>query len=652
MEKTTVKQKQPAKQSDAPRLKVAVTSTSGGGNPVRANPEKAAKYQREAQEAQRKRLVNRELAPPRASQRSISAKSLLSAKVVKPRYIVMKNNFGMTDPAERAARRAVILKKNLQRRHHMKYGPRHAETGSEFITPEDRKMLDELKAKGHIREEHEEAKGESWWEGLLDTAIDLAPKIIPLVAGMGDYSIDNLSEQTLPVSNSLAACFSEGEMCSEVPSIHSVGERTRFTHREYIGDVYSTTEKFSTVTFRVNAADHTVFPWGSRSMENYDKYNMEGAMFVFESEGSEYTNSVGLGYVALGSQYDLHERAFASKKEMFQSQFSVARKPSETFAHWIECNPGVLGHSELLTRPAFTQQQDTLDPQLADWCRTTLAVGGHTANDVVIGELWITYDATAVLPRTEESLGSSISYSAFGATGISQETPLGEQGPMYEAGSTWKWKTKGQASMTFPDSFPAGTYLMWVFWMGGPQNVTYVFPEFTINKGTLKNPVQFAGCQAGTGGTYTATLNVNGIGANYLITHTGQDGTRIDVRTDQLVAPNDLYQGFIRVTIHQIPTGASDPSCAILDYRGQDSDARYKKMMDQFLPANATALEEVGRSTSKYELVYAVGGSCIRSLPTKKCTPINQKTCDALRLVTDEVFDIMCDTLVAPKEHS
>lgn len=403
------------------------------------------------------------------------------AKELGKRKAVVRNDYGLSRREERIARRVAQLQKRVGRRRHAR-SRRGARTVRSTNVNYDVSSLPPPMDAPKLPPPPVEpaAAGESFWGGILDSAVELAPHLIPLVAGMGDYSETALTDQILPKTNSLAAAFSDGEMCAEVPAIHNIGSETRFTHREYIGDVYASEAAFTTLEFPVNPGMNETFPWASRSAVNYEQYAMLGAMFCFETEASIASTPLGQGFVALGSQYDVAESAFLSKKEMFQSQFSVARRPSESFAHWIECNP------EILVLPKKFVRSGTLpvgiDPHLYDHCVTTLAVGGQPVGSAgsIIGELWLTYDLIVTLPRSDETTAHSVLYTGFSSTGatVTQATPLGTawtQG----ASSTYQLDVTA-STVTFPANFPAGNYVAVVTW-SGTGGVNCVGPSVSIN---------------------------------------------------------------------------------------------------------------------------------------------------------------------------
>ena len=555
----------------------------------KVDPQKAAKAFSEARRANRRQNAGRLLPPPKKSTRTKSAMEQLERKRRnKPRARgVVKHDFGLGTRAERVAKRTRVLHKRTRARRERR--ARRAAARDKVLSDEwDAHMASQTG--GETAEVGSTGPGESWWGPILDSALELAPHVIPLVAGMGDYETEDLTNQVLPKTNSLAAAFSDGEMCCEVPAIHNLGNETRFSHREYIGDVYSSNAAFSRLDFAVNPGMNETFPWGSRSIINYEQYQMLGAMFVFETEASGYVGSPGLGYVALGSQYDVAEPVFASKKEMFQSQFSVARAPDETFCHWVECDPAVLVLPKKFTRAGAVPTNS--DIHLYDHCRTSLAVGGQLTPGVIIGELWLTYDVLAFLPRTDESLNAGGMYCVVTSTPatVTQLLPLG---------TGWSTGTRNtfqvgisSTQIFFPVGMPEGDYLLIERWSGAPATVDYVIPVPTVANGTRTTVADYGiGYTLGGVGTYGPTQ----MGRQSVVNVNAQGQTILTYPTTTLVTPAGAT---FQATIVQIPKLPAQSS-PIFDPQGRESQSRYEAMM-KTLQGEADATPD--RSTERYAL--------------------------------------------------
>lgn len=481
---------------------------------------------------------------------------------------VVRNDFGLTRRDERIAKRVAQLQKRVGRRRRARRARGARTVRSTNAALDLPPPMDAPQATATLPEPPVEkpADGESFWGGILDSAIELAPHVLPLIAGMGDYSEMSLTDQVLPRTNSIAAAFSDGEMCSEVPAIHNLGSETRFTHREYIGDVYASEAAFTTLEFDINPGMNETFPWASRSAVNYEQYSLLGAMMCFETESSNASSPLAQGFVALGSQYDVAETSFLSKKEMFQSLFSVARRPSESFAHWIECNPEILVLPKKFIRSGTLPSG--LDPHLYDHCRTTLAVGGQPTGSAnsIIGELWITYDFLVTLPRSDETTAHSVLYTAVTSTGgAAVATPLGTSWSQ-DAANTFEFSLTG-TTLTFPQNFPAGDYDFWVEWGGSTAGggVTSANPAVSIS---------------GSGNTIVA-LDGAGLGAvvsafalRYRIHLTGVGTPVITFASAGLAG---LAAGTIttKVWCNQVPQPFIGRQSQIFDWGGKHQTARY-----------------------------------------------------------------------------
>jgi hypothetical protein len=322
---------------------------------------------------------------------------------------------------------------------------------------------------------------------------------------------------------------------------------------------------------------------------------MLGAMFVFESEASEYSASPGLGYVALGSQYDTAEPVFTSKKTMFQSQFSVARKPSETFAHWIECNPEILVLPKKFVRTGPVPAGS--DIHLYDHCRTSLAVGGQASAGSILGELWLTYDCLATLPRSDESAASSIMYGRWTcATGtVTQALPFGSSVVPLSGRNTFTATFSGGV-LTLPSSMPSGDYYIQIEWVGGAASVNYVLPALvSITNGTSAGLTT----NIGTGYSLVGGTGPSSMAGGYSVSLNGSVASVITFSTSTLVSPaaSTAY-----TTITQIPLLPPLQS-PIFDRMGLEVEARHQTRLagpetTEDLPS--FRVKGPSRSTRKY----------------------------------------------------
>lgn len=583
----------------------------------------------------RRAKADRQLPAPKKSDRTRKQLEVVKKRADKPRDRVrgvVTHDFGLGTRAERVQKRTQVLTRRARKRRAIR-----RRRGAHVRPSKQEEAWDrELSRQQRSVEQHDSSavgstpNGESWWGHVLDSALELAPHIIPLVAGLGDYEEEDLANQVLPKTNSLAAAFSDGEMCSEVPAIHNVGAETRFTHREYIGDVYSTTSLFTKIDFAVNPGMHETFPWASRSIVNYEQYALDGAMFVFQSEASDVTSTLGMGWIALGSQYDVTEAEFQSKKEMFQSQFTVARKPNRNFCHWIECDPSILVLPKKFVRSGAVPA--SADPHFYDHCRTTLAAGGHPNAGAALGELWITYDLLAMLPRSDESSGQNGLFSqTVTTTGISQVSPYGTGAHASSSRNTFNVSIVGN-TVTLPANFPAGDFHLWEIWNGTPAVNAYAAPTVTattecsfviaFNPGFIPatptgGPTQFA-----RGSVFTTT---------------GARTPSWTVSNSSWTGPNAPTSFTLLIT--QIPR-VPPPSIAFFDYGGRELEERYKNHRGDSDSSDESS-EGDSVDSARYSLVVADGLWTLTDKKLARKKDIAPKVGHAMRLVSQPLFELM-----------
>lgn len=620
----------------------AVVRDSEGHVIFRVDPIKKAQSIAAIRQRERKVRASRVLPAPKKSERTKKAvKHASKAVATKPKVRargVVKHDFGIVDRPARVAKRVQVLGKRLRSRRRSR-----RRRGANVRPSKQEEAWDRELARQHAETSEESwnnappAEGESWWGGLLDTALDLAPHVLPIIAGMGDYEEDDLANQVLPRTNSLAAAFSDGEMCAEVPAIHNIGAETRFTHREYLGDVYSTTAAFSKIEFAVNPGMNETFPWGSRSILNYEQYSLQGAMFVLESEGSEYAAGPGLGWVGLSSTYDVTEAAFYSKRDMFQSQFAVARKVGKSFAHWIECDPAALVLPKKFVRGG--PPPASADPHLYDHCRTTLAVGGQATAGAAIGELWITYDLLAMLPRTDESLNTIGIFAEINSTGgVAQATPYGTSWA-FTSRDTFLPTMSGN-SITFPMPWPAVDMYLVETWWGTPGVGNFTIPAFTGANELQVVPIHTLG-----NGSYGASTGPAAMGRWSLLTSSGNPVTppAVTVATNQLLG----YSGTsFRAFVVQIPKFRPAPS-EIFDPLGAEADRRYAEMRRALEAADQE--RRIHTRETKEFILQSQGPDkwVVVDKATQRRVPAETATAQSLVALTDRHFDLMCADLCA-----
>lgn len=230
---------------------------------------------------------------------------------------------------------------------------------------------------------------------------------IGAIFGSGDYQMVGQSPQYNVLANG-----------KQIPKFMA-NERTNvICHREYIGDITSTTNFFNR-EYTLNPTDHQTFPWLSQIAVNYQQYRFHGMIFEFRPMITDFTSSGQPGVLVFATNYNAAEVAFQSKQEMENSEYAVSVKPTLPLIHAIECDPG----ETTITR-LYTDRDANRDPRLTDLGKTQLATVGNFASGVVLGELWVSYCVEFFKPKLVPEIGGVLTgHSRRGVTSI--PAPLG-----------------------------------------------------------------------------------------------------------------------------------------------------------------------------------------------------------------------------------
>lgn len=208
-----------------------------------------------------------------------------------------------------------------------------------------------------------------------------------------------------------------GDMVNNtVPVMHSDSETIVLRHREYIGDVSSTTS-FATTSYSVNPGLPATFPYLSAVAQNFQEYDFRGLVFEFKSTSADALNSTNtaLGTVILAAQYNATDDVFVDKQQMLNEMWSIDTKPSSNVLLPIECDPkeNPFKVQYIRTGALSTTQGSMLQ---YDLCNLVVGTYGSQAA-AVVGELWATYEVELRKPKLSVGLGLTIPgahYRAFG----------------------------------------------------------------------------------------------------------------------------------------------------------------------------------------------------------------------------------------------
>lgn len=209
----------------------------------------------------------------------------------------------------------------------------------------------------------------------------LAGSSLAKLFGHGDYTVK---------SNSLMGT----KVGPTLPKFDKDGRRgTRITEREFLGDVRagfqlsSGSTSFSNSVFPLNVTSSTTFPWLSTIAQQYDQWEPHGIVFEFVSTSSSYNGTnQALGTVIMATDYDITDPPFSTKQNMENADYSCSTRPAENLVHGVECDPE--------ERPVKLFYTGSNQASLSHLGNFQLATQGCSAVNVVLGELWVSYDIT------------------------------------------------------------------------------------------------------------------------------------------------------------------------------------------------------------------------------------------------------------------
>jgi hypothetical protein len=271
------------------------------------------------------------------------------------------------------------------------------------------------------------------------------------ITGHGDY---NLRTNSLINANPRA---------SRMPNF-SGSAHTSVRHAEFVGYINSSVA-FSEQTFELSPTNVLLFPWLSSIANNYEKYRLHGACFMFVSTSASAIGSTNtaLGEVMIATQYDVNRNEFASPEAMKQTHFVSSGPPSEDMLHGIECNE--FSNNWFFTDPNSSDANATIDRRFHDCAEVTIGTYGAQAASV-IGELYIIYDiefSCPSLPRGGQQVARLY------ADGYSNTDTLGSTTDVRQWGGDFQLtlpSSGAQDTFTFPDQITSGIWWVQAYWFG------------------------------------------------------------------------------------------------------------------------------------------------------------------------------------------
>lgn len=301
--------------------------------------------------------------------------------------------------------------------------------------------------------------------------------------GWGDYSVNQI--------------VSSGEVgMNPQQSVHHVSTVDSdlsgdivYSNSEFIQNIYANVtggvpSSFQVSSFPLNCGMGKTFPFLSQIANNFELYEFVGLMFQYKPTSGNFgsSNSNALGKVVLATNYDPDAPDFVSTLQMENYDYACSTKPSEGCIHGVECSPSQRSTMLLYTRNG-TVSKNKVFTDLGNFQIATEGIPGTGTQEVLIGELWVTYTIKLSRAKIHGLLGQSIPYTnakltSVGATFVGATTTYNSNtlGAVVAGTGVQTW------TITFPRNSPNQLY--WV--------VHYTDTTYATNIDIM--PTIFANC--------------------------------------------------------------------------------------------------------------------------------------------------------------
>lgn len=204
--------------------------------------------------------------------------------------------------------------------------------------------------------------------------------------GSGDYQVS---------SNSMVSSM---KASGSIPLMHKNDQSVVVRHKEFIGEIKSSVDYKVQYSLELNPGVATTFPWLSNISKNYQEYRFKGVIFHYvpTSGSAVASTNNALGSVMMQTSYRATDSPPDSKREILNEYWSTETAPFDTTCHPIECNPSENPFNVQYVRQTDVPAGDNL--LLYDLGRTYIATSGQQVDNVVLGDLWVTYEVELKKP--------------------------------------------------------------------------------------------------------------------------------------------------------------------------------------------------------------------------------------------------------------
>jgi hypothetical protein len=220
--------------------------------------------------------------------------------------------------------------------------------------------------------------------------------------GSGDYKV---------ASNTLIT------PSGSIPVMHREGQSVIVRHKEFIGNVVSSTGYSVQYSLPLNPGLTSTFPWLSRVADSFQEYRIRGMVFHYVPSSGDAVASTNpaLGTVMFQTSYRSTDSAPTSKLEILNEYWSSENVPSQPFCHPIECDPKENPFNVQYVRTGTVPSGDS--QLMYDLGTTHVATQGMQTSGNPVGDLWVTYEIELKKPIVHSNVTSHTGYFQCTSTG-------------------------------------------------------------------------------------------------------------------------------------------------------------------------------------------------------------------------------------------
>jgi len=196
-----------------------------------------------------------------------------------------------------------------------------------------------------------------------------------------------------------------------IPMMHNTSQSVVVRHKEYLGEVLSSMNFTVQGGYPLNPGVDRTFPWLSRIARRFQEYAFKGVVFHYVPTSGSISSTQALGSVMMQTTYRTTDDGPVSKVEMLNEYWACETVPADTVCHPIECDPKENPFNVHYVRAGeIPSGESKLSYDLGTMY---IATSGQSANGIVLGDLWVTYEIELKKPVLTSNVTGTPDFISF-----------------------------------------------------------------------------------------------------------------------------------------------------------------------------------------------------------------------------------------------